>query len=111
MYDPNNDEEAEEHDAFVQKAQVEAPGIVYKQLKAIKKPTDWFKRSFHAENSADEVMQLAIESSDDACSAYVEFMVDSTQEARDKMLLKIADYFTSIYAYEIYKDYCDELAS
>ena len=112
MYDPNNDEEAEAHDAFVQKAQVEAPGIIDKQLKAIKKPADWFKCKFSAGFSADEMLQLAIsQSNDDAGDAYAEFIVDATQEARDKMLKAMATHFASIYAYEIYKEYCDELAS
>lgn len=112
MYDPNNDEEAEAHDEFVQKAQVEAPGIVYKQLKAIKRPADWSKCKFAAGFSADEMLQSAIsKSDDDSGDAYAEFMVDATSEARDKMLMAMANHFAGIYAYEIYKEYCDELAS
>ena len=104
-----NDEE-EAADALHEAAAVLAPGIVLKQLKAIKKPKDWWEKyTFHGGNSAEDILREGASVNDDIADAYSEFMIDATPEAREKLLEVMAAWFASVYAVEIYTDHLEDL--
>lgn len=108
-----HDDELDAYDEFNQKAQVEAPRLVLKDLQAINKPGDWFdKRTFHGGNSAEDILRDGMSVDDDIADRYAEFVIDATPEAKQKMLSAMADWFGKIYALEIYSDYmtalCDD---
>lgn len=107
-----HDDELEAYDEFNQKAQVEAPKLVLKDLQAITKPGDWFdKRTFHCGYSAEDILRDGRSVDDDIADRYAEFVIDATPEAKQKMLGAMAEWFGKIYAMEIYSDYMTELCN
>lgn len=106
-----HDDEEQAADDLHEKAKREAPAIVLKQLQAIKKPKDWWEKySFAGGNSAEDILQQGMSVNDDVADRYAEFMIDATKEARDKMLQAMADWFASVYAFEVYTDHLEELS-
>lgn len=114
---PNPELDAARHDAdldaaddFRQEAARHAPGIVLKQLQAIKKVRDWWdKYEFHGGNSAEDILRDGMSVDDDLADAYAEYMLDATPAAREKLLVAMADNHANLYALEIYTDYVKEL--
>lgn len=107
-----HEDEEQAADDLHEKAKREAPGIVLKQLKAIKKPGDWFDTSkFAAGNSAESILQGAFDdANDNVADRYAEFMIDASKEARDKLLQAMADWFASVYPFEVYTEWLQELS-
>lgn len=107
-----HEDEEQAADDLHEKAKREAPAIVLKQLRAIKKSRDWLDASkFAAGNSAESILQGAFDdSNDDVGDRYAEFMIDATPEARDKLLQAMADWFASVYAFEVYTEWLQELS-
>ena len=91
-------------------AEREALGIVTKQFQAIKKPADWFDTNkFAAGHSAESMLQGAVDdANDDVADRYAEFMIDATPEAKDKLLKAMAEWFSSVYAFEVYTDWLED---
>ena len=89
----------------------EAPGIVLKQLQAIKKPADWFNANLFASgNCAESILQGAFDDSNDAVSdAYAEFMIEALPYAKAKLLKAMADWFASVYAFEVYTEWLEDI--
>lgn len=104
-----HDDDQEAADAFQQKAEIEAPNLVFKDLQAIKTPGDWFKSTFHAGNCADEILSEGMSDSDEVADAYAEFIFYATPEAKQKMLRAMADWFGKQHALEIYSDHLKDL--
>lgn len=106
-----HEDELDAEDELRQEAERRAPAIVLNQLKAIKKPGDWFDTDkFHFGNSAESILQGAFDdSNDDVGDRYAEFMIDATPEARDKLLKAMADWFASVYAFEVYTEYLEDM--
>lgn len=104
------DDEADAWAEHCEKAAIEAPGIVLKQLRSIKKPGDWDgKKDFAGCHSADEILHWAIgKCCDDVSDRYAEFMVEATPESRDRMLQAMADWFAGIYSAEIYQEWLED---
>lgn len=101
-----HDDELEAADDFRQEAAREAPGIVLKQLQAIKKPGDWYdKFTFHGGNCAEDILRDGMSADDDVADAYAEYMLDATPAAREKLLVAMANNHANLYALEIYTDY------
>lgn len=105
----NDEQEAAE--ALHEAAARQAPGIVLRQMKAIKTPAGWYdKKRFAIYNSAQDILQGAFnDSNDDVSDRYAEFMIDATPEAREKLLEAMAAWFASVYAVEIYTDHLEDL--
>lgn len=107
-----HDDELDALDEFNEKAQAEAPRLVLKDLQAIKTPGEWFRSTFHAGNSAEDILRDGMSVDDGIADRYTEFVIDATPEAKQKMLRAMADWFGKIYALEIYSDYmtalCDD---
>lgn len=104
----NDEEEAAAE--FYDKANQEAPGIVLDQLRAIKTPSGWYERVFALRNSAQDILQAAFsDSSDNVADRYAEFIIDMTPEARDRMYIAMAEWFASVWAYEIYTEHQEDL--
>lgn len=108
-----HEDEEQAADDLHEKAKREAPGIVLKQLQAIKKPGDWFDTNkFVAGNSAESILQGAFDdSNDDVADRYAEFMIDATPRARDRLLQAMADWFASVYPFEVYTGHLEDLTS
>lgn len=115
---PNPELDAARHDDDLEAAielhetaEREALGIVTKQFQAIKKPADWFNANlFAAGHCAESILQGAFDDSNDAVSdAYAELMVDPTKEAREKLLKAMADWFSSVYAFEVYTEWLEDI--
>lgn len=114
---PNPELDAAQHDDDLEAAcdmqdtaARNAPGIVLQQLKAIKKPKDWWdKYTFHGGNSAEDILQNGMSVDDDIADRYSEFMIDATPEAREKLLEAMAAWFATLYSLEIYTDWLKEL--
>lgn len=101
-----HDDELEAADDFQQKAEIEAPKLVLKDLQAIKTPRDWWEKyTFHGGNSAEDILRDGMNVDDDIADRYSEFIIDVTPESKDKMLRAMADWFGKQYALEIYTDY------
>lgn len=96
-------------DEFYQRANIEAPKLVLKELQAIKTPSDWFNSTFHAGNCADEILSEGMSDCDEIADAYAEFIFYATQEAKQKMLRAMADWFGKLHAAEIYSDHLKDL--
>jgi len=106
-----HDDEMEAADDFQQKAEVEAPKLVLKDLQAIKKPRDWWATAiFHGGNSAEDILRDGMCVDDDIADAYAEFITDATPEAKAKMLQAMAAWFGKLYALEIYTDHLKDLS-
>lgn len=105
-----NDEEAEA-DALHETAAVLAPGIVLKQLQAIKTPADWFNRKLFATgNSAEDLLREAFaDSNDDVADRYAEFIIDMTPAAKEKLFVAMAAWFSKSFAWEIYTEWLEDL--
>lgn len=100
----------EASDAFYENAKQEAPGIVLDQLRAIKTPTGWYDRVFALRNSAQDILQAAFsDSNDNVADRYAEFIIDMTPAARDRMYIAMAEWFASVWAYEIYTEHQEDL--
>lgn len=106
-----NDQQ-EAADDFQQEAAAEAPYILLRQLQAIKKPADWLDASrFLGRFSAEKILRDALGDSDDAVTdRYAEFIVDTTPQSKERLLLAMAEWFCSTWAYEVYSDHCAELS-
>lgn len=104
-----HDDELEVDDDFQQKAEIEAPKLVLKDLQAIKTPRDWEKYTFHGGNSAEDILRNGMSVDDDIADRYSEFMIDVTTAARDKLLEAMAAWFAGVYALEIYTDHLKDL--
>lgn len=114
---PNPELDAARHDDDLEaacdlqdEAARRAPGIVLLQLKAIKKPADWFDTNrFAIGYSAEAILQGAFDDSNDKVSdSYSEFMTNPTPEAREKLIEAMAEWFLSVYAYEVYTDWLED---
>lgn len=114
---PNPELDAARHDDDLEAAlelhetaEREAMGIVTKQFQAIKKPEDWFDTNkFAAGHSAESMLQGAFDdANDDVADRYAEFMIDATPEAKEKLLKAMAEWFSSVYAFEVYTDWLED---
>ena len=114
---PNPEIDAARHDDDLEAAlelhetaEREALGIVTKQFQAIKKPADWFDTNkFAAGHSAERMLQGAFDdANDDVADRYAEFMIDATPEAKEKLLKAMAEWFSSVYAFEVYTDWLED---
>lgn len=104
-----HDADCEAHDELMQKAAKEAPGIMLKWLQALKNPADWFDHRFPSGHCADGILFCAMDDSDDDVSdRYAEFMVTGAQEARQKLLQAMANWFCKYWAYEVYTDWLED---
>lgn len=106
-----HEDAAEALDEFRQEAERSAPAIVLKQLKAIKKPGDWFDTDkFHSGNSAESILQGAFDdANDDVGDRYAEFMIDATPAAKYKLLEAMAAWFCKSWAWEVYTEHLESL--
>ena len=105
-----HDDEIEAADEFQQKAEIEAPKLVMKDLQSIKKPRDWWATAlFHGGNSAEDLLRDGMSVDDDIADAYSEFITAPTQEAKEKMLMAMAAWFGKLHALEIYTDWLEDL--
>lgn len=115
---PNPELDAARHEADLEAAielhetaEREALGIVTKQFQAIKKPADWFDTNkFAAGHSAESMLQGAFDdANDDVADRYAEFMIDATPESKEKLLKAMADWFSSVYAFEVYTEWLEDI--
>ena len=114
---PNPELDAARHDDDLEAAlelhetaEREALGIVTKQFQAIKKPEDWFDTNkFAAGHSAESMLQGAFDdANDDVADRYAEFMIDATPDSKEKLLKAMAEWFASVYAFEVYTDWLED---
>ena len=114
---PNPELDAARHDDDLEAAielhetaEREALGIVTKQFQAIKKPADWFDTNrFAIGYSAEAILQGAFDDSNDKVSdSYSEFMTNPTPEAREKLIEAMAEWFSSVYAFEVYTEWLED---
>ena len=97
---------------FHQEAATLAPGILLRLLQAIKKPADWLDpQRILGRFSAEEILRDALGDSDDTVTdRYAEFIVDTTPQSKERLLLAMAEWFCGTWAYEVYSDHCAELS-
>jgi hypothetical protein len=105
-----NDQQ-EAADDFQQKAATRAPYLLLRQLQAIKKPADWLDpQRILGRFSAEEILRDALgDSDDDVADRYAEFMIDATPEAKEKLLKAMAEWFSSVYAFEVYTEWLEDI--
>ena len=105
-----NDDDLEAALELHETAEREALGIVTKQFQAIKKPEDWFDTNkFAAGHSAESMLQGAFDdANDDVADRYAEFMIDATPGSKEKLLKAMAEWFASVYAFEVYTDWLED---
>ena len=107
----NHDDDLEAALELHETAEREALGIVTKQFQAIKKPEDWFDTNkFAAGHSAESMLQGAFDdANDDVADRYAEFRIDATPESKEKLLKVMADWFSSVYAFEVYTEWLEDI--
>ena len=105
-----HDDEQEAANDFQQKAEREAPGIVLRQLQAIKTPADWFNQKLFAMgNSAEDLLREAFaDSDDDVADRYAEFIIDMTPAAKEKLFIAMAAWFSKNFAWGIYTEWLED---